>query len=132
MQDADSRPTVLVLDDEPLVRRTMQRFLAVYGYSAVEAESFEQALEILRTTKVFAVILDVRLPGPHTGLDVLGPLRERSEFADIPVLVMTGGVVDEQEERLIARHRAHLFFKPEGFNALLSFLDQLTGRDRLV
>jgi len=120
----------MVLDDEPLVRRTMARFLATYGYAAVEASTFEEAQEILCSRKVFAVILDVRLPGKHTGLDVIAPLRERTELADIPVIVMTGGVVDEDEERLIARHRAHLFFKPEGFDALLSFLDRLTGRDR--
>ena len=132
MTETAPRPNVLVLDDEPLVRRTMNRFLATYGYAAVEAATFEEALEVLRTTKVFAVILDVRLPGRHTGLDVIGPIRERPEFADIPVIVMTGGVVDENEERLIARHKAHLFFKPEGFDTLLSFLDQITGRDRPV
>lgn len=120
----------MVLDDEPLVRRTMARFLATYGYAAVEASTFEEALEILGSNKVFAVILDVRLPGKHTGLDVIAPLRERTELANIPVIVMTGGVVDEDEERLIARHRAHLFFKPEGFDTLLSFLDRLSGRDR--
>ena len=132
MTDAPNRPAVLVLDDEPLVRRTMNRFLATYGYAAVEAATFEEALEVLGTTKVFAVILDVRLPGKHTGLDVIAPLRERPGLADIPVIVMTGGVVDEDEERLIARHKAHLFFKPEGFDTLLSFLDQITGRDRMV
>ena len=87
---------------------------------------------MVRTGQVFAVILDVRLPGGHTGLDVLGPLRRRPELADIPVLVMTGGIVSDEEERLITRHRAHLFYKPEGFDTLLSFLDQLAGRDRMV
>ena len=87
---------------------------------------------MVRTRDVFAVILDVRLPGGHTGLDVLRPLRGRPELADIPVLVMTGGVIDEDEERMIARYRAHLFYKPEGFDTLLSFLDQLTGRDRML
>lgn len=132
MSGTPPRPTVLVLDDEPLVRRAMRRFLEVYGYGAVEAATFEEALNLLATTPVFAVILDVRLPGKHTGLDVLSLLRERKELANIPVLVMTGGVVDEDEERLIARHRAHLFYKPEGFDTLLAFLDQITGRDRPV
>jgi CheY-like chemotaxis protein len=126
------RPAVLVLDDDAGIRRTMRRFLELYGYSTVEATTFEQALEVVHTRNVFAVILDVRLPGGHTGLDVLRPLRSRPELADIPVLVMTGGVVDEDEERMIARYRAHLFYKPEGFDTLLSFLDQLTGRDRML
>lgn len=126
------RPAVLVLDDDPGIRRTMRRFLGAYGYSTVEAATFEQAIAVVRSGHVFAVILDVRLPGGHTGLDVLGPLRSRPELADIPVLVMTGGIASDEEERLITRHRAHLFYKPEGFDTLLSFLDQLTGRDRMV
>ena len=126
------RPSVLVLDDDPIVRRTMRRFLETYGYGTVEAATFEQAVEQLeRTPGIFAVILDIRLPGRHTGLDVLEPLRGRPQFAEIPVLVMTGGVVDDEEAALITRYKAHLFFKPEGFDTLLDFLDQLTGRDKL-
>ena len=130
MTDDAPRPTVLVLDDDPLARRTMCRFLELYGYVGVEAGTLEQTLEILKTTSVFAVILDVRLPGRESGLDLLAPLRSRPETANIPVLVMTGGVVDEGEERLITRHRAHLFFKPEGFDTMLAFLDHISGGGR--
>lgn len=124
-------PTVLVLDDDPSVRRTMSRFLETYGYGAAEAATFEEAVALLEGTPgIFAVILDIRLPGQHTGLDVLEPLRSRPQSAEIPVLVMTGGLVDDEETARITRHRAHLFFKPEGFDTLLDFLDRVTGRDR--
>jgi hypothetical protein len=43
---------------------------------------------------------------------------------------MTGGVLSDAEEASIAKHRAFLFYKPEGFNTIIGFLDQLTGRDR--
>jgi CheY-like chemotaxis protein len=128
-----TKPTVLVLDDDLSVRRTMRRFLETYGYGAAEAATYEEAIAHLQDTPgIFAVILDIRLGGAHTGLDVLEPLRGRPGSAEIPVLIMTGGVVNEEEEALIARHRAHLFYKPEGFDTLLDFLDQLTGRDRLA
>ena len=127
------RPTVLVVDDDLHVRRTMRRFLETYGYGAAEAATYDEAIALLQTTPaVFAVILDIRLGGEHTGLDVLEPLRNRREFATIPVLVMTGGIVDDAEQARIAKHKAHLFYKPEGFDTLLDFLDQLTGRDRLL
>ena len=128
-----AKPSVLVLDDDASVRRTMRRFLETYGYGAVDAVTYEDALRLLHNTPdIFAVILDIRLGGAHTGLDMLEPLRASPEFADIPVLIMTGGFVNDAEEALIARHRAHLFYKPEGFDTLLDFLDQLTGRDRLA
>jgi CheY-like chemotaxis protein len=123
-------PTVLVLDDEPSVRKLGRQFLSTWGYGCVEAESIEQALEMLRTTSVIAAILDVRLPGQHTGLDLLATLRQRPEFSDIPVLIMTGGVLTAEEEGEITKKRGYLFYKPEGFSAIVDFLDQLTGRDR--
>jgi len=127
------RLTVLVLDDDLHVRRTLRRFLETYGYGAAEASTYDEAIALLQSTPaIFAVILDIRLGGEHTGLDVLEPLRSRPGFASIPVLVMTGGVVDDAEQARIAKHKAHLFYKPEGFDTLLDFLDQLTGRDRLL
>jgi DNA-binding NtrC family response regulator len=121
---------VLVLDDEAGIRRIGRRFLEAGGYGCVEAGTIDAAIEILRTTKVIAAILDVRLPGEHTGLDMLAAFREIDEFTAIPIVLMTGGVVTETEAADIAKHRAFLFYKPEGFTAIINFLDQLTGRDR--
>jgi CheY-like chemotaxis protein len=122
--------TVLVLDDEAGVRNSLRRFLGIYGYNAVEAESIEQANDVLAREHVDAVILDVRLPGERTGLDVLGTLRTQASLGTIPVLVLTGGTLTEQEEAFVAARRGHVFLKPEGLDTLLQFLDQLTGRDR--
>jgi len=123
-------PTVLIMDDEPLVRQAATRFLRGSGYGCVEAESVERALEILRTTSVIAAMLDMRLPGGRTGLDVLSDLRRLPEFKEIPVLIVTGSILSDTEVAAIAKQRGFVFFKPEGFSTIVSFLDQLTGRDR--
>jgi CheY-like chemotaxis protein len=123
-------PTVLVVDDEATVREVGKRFLQSFGYGCVEAESIERAVEILRTTSVDAAILDVRLPGRLTGLDLLTLFRQQAELSEIPVLIMTGGVLSDAEEASIARQRGFLFYKPEGFDTIVNFLDRLTGRDR--
>jgi CheY-like chemotaxis protein len=122
-------PTVLVLDDEPAVREIGRRFLRAGGYACVEADSVERALEMVRTTPVHAAILDVRLPGKVSGLDLFTTLRQQTQLAHIPVLIMTGSVLTEEEEAAITRQRGYLFYKPEGFDTLVKFLDQLTGRD---
>lgn len=122
--------TVLVLDDEPTVRETGRLFLGAFGYRCIEAESIDAALEMLSTTAVDAAILDVRLPGPRTGLDLLAAFRQRAELSEIPVLIMTGGILTDAEEATITRQRGFLFHKPEGFDTIVKFLDQLTGRDR--
>jgi two-component system, NtrC family, nitrogen regulation response regulator NtrX len=127
MEDA---PTVLVLDDDPGVRSSMERLLQVYGYTALSASTLDEAQVVLKTRSVQALILDVGLQGDLTGLDLLRSIRARPEFDKAPILIFTGGVLSDAEEALITRHRAFLFYKPEGFDTLINFLDTLTGRDR--
>jgi two-component system, response regulator FlrC len=128
--EAPPSPTVLVVDDEPIVREMGRRFLNACGYGCLEADSIDAALEMLRSTPVDAAIVDVHLPGQFTGVDLLAAFRAQADLNDIPVLIMTGGVLTEAEEAAITKQRGFLFYKPEGFNAIVKFLDQLTGRDR--
>jgi CheY-like chemotaxis protein len=123
-------PIVLVLDDEPFVRRAARRFLKSSGYGCIEAESVEGAIELLHTTPVVAAMLDMRLPNGRTGVDVLADIRQVPAFNAIPVLIVTGSVLSDEEKVAIARLRGFLFFKPEGFSTIVNFLDRLTGRDR--
>jgi CheY-like chemotaxis protein len=122
-------PLVLVLDDEETVRRSMRTYLERHAYEALEASTVEGALQIMRTRTVSAVIFDVRLPGSSSGLEALTALRRLPEMATVPVVIITGGILSEDEELQIARQRAHLVYKPEGFDTIVNFLDQLTGRD---
>jgi CheY-like chemotaxis protein len=124
-----SMPTVLILDDEPFVRHAARRFLKGSGYACVESETVEGAIELLHTTPVIAAMLDMRLPCGRTGLDVLTDIRKVPEFREIPVLIVTGSILTEAERGAIAKLRGFVFFKPEGFSTIVSFLDRLTGRD---
>jgi DNA-binding response OmpR family regulator len=124
-----SAPTVLVLDDDGGVRESMRRLLQAYGYAPLVAATLDEAVQTLGTAAVDALILDVRLD-QGTGLDLLRTIRERPEFDRAPVLILTGGVLSDAEEALITRHRAFLFYKPEGFDTLVKFLDTLTERDQ--
>ena len=123
-------PTVLVLDDDEGVRTSMSQLLQLHGYETVMASTLEEARTLLGTTSIHALILDVGLKSGGTGLDLLRTIRERPEFDKAPVLILTGGVLAPSEEMLITRFRAFLFYKPEGFDTLVQFLDELTGRDR--
>jgi DNA-binding response OmpR family regulator len=123
-------PIVLVLDDDEGVRTSMGGLLELYGYGAVTAGTLDEANALLGNTSVQALILDVGLKDGSTGLDLLRTIRERREFDKAPVLILTGGVLSPSEELFITRSRAFLFYKPEGFDTLVRFLDELTGRDR--
>src|SRR5258708_6097440 len=80
---------VLVVDDDPAMRRTCGRVLALEGWGVVEAESGAAALETLATSKAMfdCVLSDVNMPGLD-GFALVAKVREIDD--DIPVLLMTG------------------------------------------
>jgi len=81
--------TILLVDDEKNIRRTLQIVLDNEGFETREAASGEEALRALEHVDVDLVILDVRLPG-ISGLDVLHRIRQRPATAKLPVLMISG------------------------------------------
>jgi GAF domain-containing protein/CheY-like chemotaxis protein/anti-sigma regulatory factor (Ser/Thr protein kinase) len=80
--------TVLVIDDEAVVRDLMQRFLAKEGYRVVVASGGEEGLRLARELAPDAITLDVMMPGMD-GWAVLSALKADTQTADIPVVMLT-------------------------------------------
>jgi len=78
--------TILIVDDEPQIRRVMRTTLSSNGYSVIEARSGEEALEIMRKERPELVLLDVNMPG-MSGLEVCREIRDQSEVAIIMLTV---------------------------------------------
>jgi response regulator RpfG family c-di-GMP phosphodiesterase len=66
---------MLVVDDEPLIRNALSKFLRSQGYEVLTAESGEAALDLLRRHKITAMLLDVHLPGA-SGIDLVPRIME--------------------------------------------------------
>jgi CheY-like chemotaxis protein len=134
--DTGRRPTVLVVDDEPGVRRVLRSNLEKAGYAVCEAGNIEDALTALEQSAVDAVVLDVHMPDPtdlgRSGLEVLTYMRLHASMAAVPVIALTERTLDAAEEDLLKRNRADLFMKPDGYRLLPQRLDQLTGRRELA
>jgi two-component system response regulator MprA len=77
---------VLVVDDEPDVRRTLERALVLNGYTVALAVDGEDALRQLATESPDALLLDVQIPAPD-GLEVCRRLRAAGDHT--PVLLLT-------------------------------------------
>jgi DNA-binding NtrC family response regulator len=82
-----TKPTILVVDDEPNIRRALRMVLEPEGYAVLEAESAEKALDVLGAEPVDLGIFDIRLPGMD-GLALLS--RARELWRDLPVLMVSG------------------------------------------
>jgi phosphate regulon transcriptional regulator PhoB len=79
---------ILVVEDEPDIRKLVQYNLAQERFSVLEAEDGEQALKLLQREKPSLVILDLMLPG-LSGMELCKLLRQRSDTARLPILMLT-------------------------------------------
>ena len=77
--------TILIVDDEPQIRRVMLTTLTSHGYTVVEAASGEEALEKLRAERPDLIILDVNMPG-ISGIQTCAEIRTSS---DVPIIMLT-------------------------------------------
>jgi two-component system KDP operon response regulator KdpE len=88
---------ILVVDDEPAIRRALRPPLIELGFQVAEASRGEEALQLLRTGNCDVVLLDVNMPG----LGGIETLRRMRAFAPkLPILMLT--VRDQEEDKVEA------------------------------
>jgi two-component system KDP operon response regulator KdpE len=80
-----SQGRILVVDDEPQIRRMMRTILTAQGFEAAEARSGGEALERLRSSKYDVILLDVNMAG-ITGFETCRAIRAAS---DVPIIMLT-------------------------------------------
>jgi DNA-binding response OmpR family regulator len=87
--------TVLVVDDEPIVREIVVRYLEREGHETLEAEDGPRARDAIERSDPDLVVLDVMLPGVD-GLELCRWIRARSE---LPVIMLTAR--GEEADRIV-------------------------------
>ena len=81
--------TILVVDDERNIRRSLRMVLESESYDVLDAESAELGLALIETERVDCLLLDLKLPG-MSGMDALGRLKTAHGFTNPPVIVISG------------------------------------------
>jgi two-component system, OmpR family, alkaline phosphatase synthesis response regulator PhoP len=79
---------ILVVEDEPDIRKLIHYNLAQERFQTLEAEDGEKALRLLERDKPHLIILDLMLPG-LSGLEICKRVRQRTETSRIPILMLT-------------------------------------------
>src|ERR1051325_1159491 len=88
--------TVLVVDDEPMVRDVVSRYLERDGHRVVTTADGESARGLIEREEPSLVLLDVMLPGRTDGLELCRWIRSTS---DLPVILLTARV--EETDRIV-------------------------------
>ena len=117
VEAADGR-TVLVIDDDPMVRELMERFLAKDGFRVVQATNGDEGMRLARDEGPCVITLDVMMPGSD-GWSVLAHLKSDPLTAEIPVVMLT--IVDDRQ-RGFALGAADYLTKPIDWQRLGAIL----------
>jgi two-component system KDP operon response regulator KdpE len=108
--------TILVVDDEPQIRRVMLTTLASQGYSVIEVRSGEEALEQVRDTRPDLILLDVNLPG-ISGLETC---REIRAISDSPIIMLTVRNTERDKVQALDAGADDYVVKPFGVEELMA------------
>jgi len=112
--------TVLVVDDEEGIRHGLSRFLEREGYNVELAEDGVHAESILRNKKIDSAILDLRLKGSISGLDLLAKIKQ--EDSEIPVIIITAYGSIESAIEAMKRGASDYILKPIDNESLLTLV----------
>ncbi|MEZ5101898.1 MAG: response regulator [Thermoleophilia bacterium] len=120
------RPTtILVIDDEDIVRSLICEMLELAGHTVIPAETPQRALELLVDPRIRLVISDIVMPG-LTGFELLEEMR--SARPSLPVLLVTGAGTEENLTEALARGAAGLIPKPFTQREIVDAVDAVLQR----
>jgi two-component system, OmpR family, KDP operon response regulator KdpE len=105
---------ILVIDDEPQIRRFVRAGLELHGYSIRAAENASRGLDAVAQMRPDLVILDLGLPD-KSGLEVLNTIRS---WSNVPVIVLSIQVDEEQKVHLLRSGADDYVIKPFGIAEL--------------
>ena len=109
------RPTLLLVDDDASVRRSLVRLLRANGYETIEADNVARALEILTTQLPAVILMDMVMPGQDS-LDVVRGMKRELRTAALPIIALTASPPSAPQDRALFED---IILKPADTHELL-------------
>jgi two-component system, OmpR family, KDP operon response regulator KdpE len=107
---------ILVVDDEPQIRRALKTALTGHGYEVEVAENGKEALTLLPSWQPDALVLDLVMPD----VDGLEVLRQTRTWSDLPVLVLSARGQERDKVQALDLGADDYLTKPFGMDELLA------------
>jgi len=111
-----SNAKILVVDDEPQIRRLLRTTLTGSGYQVADARSGEEALEKFREYLPDLVIMDLNMPG----IGGLQACREIRQDSDVPIVILTVRNAESEKVEALDAGADDFVCKPFGMQELLA------------
>ena len=122
---------ILIVDDSPVILRTLSMKLTGNGYKVITADDGGTAVSAVRQHKPDLILLDITFPTDvgggvsWDGFQVIDWLRRLDEAKGIPIMIISGGEPAKYKARAIAAGATHFFHKPLDNNELLTVVAQV-------
>jgi len=120
---------ILVVDDDPGIRRLLVIFLGRQRFELLEAGEGRAALAAMRAGNVDLVIMDLMMPGV-SGLDVLRERARDASLLQIPMIIVTANNKREVSDDLLDKRVYAVIGKPFDLNVLLATVAACLDRPR--
>jgi len=105
---------ILLIDDDPLVLKTVGRLLQSHGYKIEQAASGEEAIEKAQNSRFDLIISDIRMPGIN-GIETLKRIRDLNANANrpaIPEIIITGYIDTQAQQEAANLGISDYLYKP--------------------
>jgi two-component system KDP operon response regulator KdpE len=107
---------ILIVDDEPQIRRVLRTTLTSQGYAVAEAKSGNEALDLFRVERPDLILLDVNMPG-RSGLETCREIRGTS---DTPIIMLTVRNTERDKVQALDAGADDYVVKPFGSEELMA------------
>jgi two-component system response regulator HydG len=124
-----TKGTILVVDDDRQMVKTLTAVLQLKGWSTVSAFSGEEAIQTARAQRFKAVLMDVRMPGIN-GVEAFREIRQAQPLT--PVILMTAYAAHELLAQAEREGALMVLPKPVPWMTLTNLLDHVAGADRSI
>jgi CheY-like chemotaxis protein len=130
-----NRKKILIVDDSPIILKTVSAKLTLHGYHALTARDGGEAISTVRRERPDLILLEISFPPDVAhgggvawdGFLIMDWLRRMDEGKTIPIIIITGGDPIKYEHRSLAAGAVAFFHKPIDNAALLEIIHQTLG-----
>ncbi len=120
--------TIMIIDDEPNLRRSLALILQKAGYSVTAAGTAEEAFQYLQAGAYDLSFLDLKMPDIN-GMDLLPQIKNL--YPDMPVLILTAHATLESAIEAVRRGARDYLTKPIDPNTILTRVDEIMAEQRM-
>ncbi|NIM48132.1 MAG: response regulator [Gemmatimonadales bacterium] len=122
-------PTILIVDDDPAVRRVLSRAMGQIGYGVLLATTGEEACEVLAARHVDLILMDLRMPS-MSGQTLFHMIRTQWPHLAARVVIMSGDPEAKDHEDWLDLHNVPVLSKPFGIPQIVDLTRRLTATER--